>query len=48
MSSVEEMSNSVARENLEEDGVEEENTVEEAEMEYEEPVKGGYIFYRCV
>ncbi|XP_016326169.1 protein farnesyltransferase/geranylgeranyltransferase type-1 subunit alpha-like [Sinocyclocheilus anshuiensis] len=38
MSSVEEMSNSVA-ENLEEDGVEEENTVEE-------PVKGGYIFYR--
>ncbi len=47
MSSVEEMSNSVA-ETLEEDGVEEENTVEEAEMEYEEPVKGGYIFYRCV
>uniref|UniRef100_A0A8C1J608 Protein farnesyltransferase/geranylgeranyltransferase type-1 subunit alpha n=1 Tax=Cyprinus carpio TaxID=7962 RepID=A0A8C1J608_CYPCA len=45
MSSVEEISNPVA-ENLEEDGVEEENTVEEAEMEYEEPVKGGYIFYR--
>lgn len=45
MSSVEEMSNSVA-ESLEEDGVEEENIVDEAEMEYEEPVKGGYIFYR--
>lgn len=45
MSSVEEMSNSLA-ENLEEDGVEEENPVEEAEMEYEEPVKGGYVFYR--
>uniref|UniRef100_A0A671K677 Protein farnesyltransferase/geranylgeranyltransferase type-1 subunit alpha n=1 Tax=Sinocyclocheilus anshuiensis TaxID=1608454 RepID=A0A671K677_9TELE len=45
MSSAEEISNSVG-ENLEEDGVEEENTVEEAEMEYEEPVKGGYIFYR--
>ncbi|XP_043112356.1 protein farnesyltransferase/geranylgeranyltransferase type-1 subunit alpha [Puntigrus tetrazona] len=45
MSSVEEISNSV-EENLEEDGVEEENTAEETEMEYEEPLKGGYIFYR--
>uniref|UniRef100_A0A8C2E5A0 Protein farnesyltransferase/geranylgeranyltransferase type-1 subunit alpha n=1 Tax=Cyprinus carpio TaxID=7962 RepID=A0A8C2E5A0_CYPCA len=45
MSSVEEISNPVV-ENLEEDGLEEENTVEEAEMEYEGPVKGGYIFYR--
>ncbi len=47
MSSIEEMSYSVV-ENLEEDGVEEENTVEEAEMEYEEPVKRDYIFYRWV
>lgn len=47
MSSVEEISNPVV-ENLEEDGLEEENTVEEAEMEYEGPVKGGYIFYRWV
>lgn len=40
MSSVEEMSNSV-REDLEEEGGE-----EEEEMDFEEPVKGAYTFYK--
>lgn len=45
MSSVEEMSNSV-REDLEEDGGEEGNVDEEMEMDFEEPVKGAYSFYK--
>ncbi|XP_051506337.1 protein farnesyltransferase/geranylgeranyltransferase type-1 subunit alpha-like [Myxocyprinus asiaticus] len=39
------MSNSVI-ENLEEERVEEGNVAEEAEMEYEEPITGRYVFYK--
>ncbi|TRY93979.1 hypothetical protein DNTS_021130, partial [Danionella cerebrum] len=45
MSSIEEISDSV-QEQLEDQRVEEQNNAEEVEMEYEEPVKTGYIFYR--
>ncbi|XP_073710650.1 protein farnesyltransferase/geranylgeranyltransferase type-1 subunit alpha [Misgurnus anguillicaudatus] len=45
MSSVEEKPNSVT-EDLEEDGAEEENEAEEVLMEFREPVKGAYIFYK--
>lgn len=45
MSSVEEMSNSV-REDLKEEGGEEENVEEEMEMDFEEHVKGAYLLYK--